>query len=88
MGQFGLNLDEESVGFCGSDSEGVPLSHDDLQRIRAHINETNDRSSPWFTIGLFAAGFAVGFLVLYFATGLSQHIRASALMPAAMAHSR
>jgi len=88
MGQFGLNLDDDSVGFCGSESDGVPLSHDDLQKIRARINGTRDRASPWYTIGLFAAGFIVGFLVLYFATGLSHYVRTAAFAPAAMAQSR
>lgn len=88
MGQFGLNLDDDSVGFCGSESDGAPLSHDDLQRIRERINGTRGRASLWYTIGLFAAGFIVGFLVLYFATGLSHYIRGAAFMPAAMAKSR
>lgn len=77
MGQFGLNLDEDSLGFSGTEGDRLPLSHEELQKLRARICEASGRSSARFTIGLFAAGFAVGFLLLYIATGLHGFMRSS-----------
>jgi|APFre7841882630_1041343.scaffolds.fasta_scaffold45656_2 hypothetical protein len=77
MGQFGLNLDENSDGFCGSENDRVPLSYEDFQKLRARVSSANDRSATRFTIGLFIAGFAVGFLLLYVATGLHGFTRLS-----------
>jgi hypothetical protein len=75
MGQFGLNLDEHSTNFGVGKPDDRQLSLDDLQRLRTQINSKRDHSAIHFTIGLFVAGFAIGFLLLYFATGLHQYLQ-------------
>jgi hypothetical protein len=75
MGQFGLNLDEHSSSFGAGNPDEHKLSLDDLQRIRTGLGGKRERSAVLFTIGLFVAGFAIGFLLLYFATGLHQYLQ-------------
>jgi hypothetical protein len=77
MGQFGLNLDEHSGNFGFHESEKLPLTHKDLQQFRARIGEKRERSAILFAVALFVAGFSIGFMLLYVATGLHNYVRAS-----------
>ena len=77
MGQFGLNLDEHSLSFGSKEADTQPLSHEELQEFRARIGKRRGSRPIIFTACLFAAGFAIGFLLLYFATGLHHYIRST-----------
>jgi hypothetical protein len=77
MGQFGLNLDEHSLPFGSKEADTQPLSHEELQEFRARIGKRRGSRPVIFTACLFVAGFAIGFMLLYFATGLNHYLRSA-----------